>query len=202
MKPDSSDSLPTRASLLNRLRQLDDHESWRDFFHTYWRLIYGAAIRSGLNDAEAQDVVQETVIAVAKKMPHFRYDPAVDSFKGWLLYTTRKRIAGQFRKRQRERGESAADARLEEIADPAPDVLEATWELEWARNLASVALDRVRERVSPRQFQMFDLYVIKQWPVKEVAARLGVPVARVYLAKHRTTALMQQEIARLEKELR
>ena len=59
----------------------------------YWRLIYSAAVKSGLSDAEAQEVVQDTVITVAKKMEEFTYDPAVDSFKGWLLYLTRKRIA-------------------------------------------------------------------------------------------------------------
>ncbi|HXJ61352.1 MAG TPA: hypothetical protein VNU68_32310, partial [Verrucomicrobiae bacterium] len=61
--------LPTRQSLLSRLKAWDDHESWRDFFDTYWRLIYGLAIKSGLTNAEAEDVVQETLLAVAKEMP-------------------------------------------------------------------------------------------------------------------------------------
>ena len=96
--------LPTRASLLRRLKRWEDQESWREFFNTYWRLIYGAATKAGLNDAEAQDVVQDTVIAVAKKIEDFKYDPALDSFKGWLLYLTRKRIALHYRKRERDKG--------------------------------------------------------------------------------------------------
>ena len=63
------DSLPTRRSLLSRLRDLSDSDSWRTFFDTYWRLIYNVARKSGLSDGDAQDVVQETVIAVARKMP-------------------------------------------------------------------------------------------------------------------------------------
>ena len=63
-----NDWLPTRTSLLRRLKQWEDQESWRDFFNTYWKLIYGAAVKAGLNDAEAQDVVQDTVITVAKKI--------------------------------------------------------------------------------------------------------------------------------------
>ena len=98
------DFLPTRTSLLRRLKQWEDQESWRDFFDTYWKLIYSAAVKAGLNDAEAQDVVQDTVIAVAKKIEDFKYDPAVDSFKGWLLYLTRKRVALHYRKRERDRG--------------------------------------------------------------------------------------------------
>ena len=84
------DSLPTRHSLLSRLRDLGDDASWRTFFDTYWQLIYNVAHKSGLADADAQDVVQETVIAVARRMPEFRYDPAKGSFKQWLLLITRR----------------------------------------------------------------------------------------------------------------
>src|SRR6266404_4758915 len=92
------DSLPTRRSLLSRLRDLGDSDSWRTFFDTYWRLIYNLARKSGLSDTEAQDVVQETIIAVARKMPGFRYDPAKGSFKQWLLLITRRRIQDHFRR--------------------------------------------------------------------------------------------------------
>jgi len=91
--------LATRQSLLSRLKDWEDHESWRDFFDTYWRLIYGLALRSGLTTTEAEDVVQETLLAVAKEMPDFKYDPARGSFKGWLLEITRRRIANQVRRR-------------------------------------------------------------------------------------------------------
>jgi RNA polymerase sigma-70 factor (ECF subfamily) len=194
--------------LLQRLKRWDDQESWHDFFRTYWKLIYAAATRSGLNDAEAQDVVQETVIAVAKKMETFRYDPAVDSFKGWLFYLTRKRIAMQFRRRERERGKLAGDSdaghppvELEEIPDASGVCPEAVWEQEWERNLLEAALARVKRKVNARQFQMFDLYVTRQWPVRQVAETLGVPVAQVYLAKHRVVALAKEEVKRLEKEM-
>src|SRR6266487_5226320 len=91
--------LPTRQSLLSRLKDWDDHESWRDFFDTYWRLIYGLAVKSGLTNTEAEEVVQETLLAVAKEMPDFKHDPARGSFKGWLLEITRRRIANQVRRR-------------------------------------------------------------------------------------------------------
>src|SRR6266478_3754029 len=103
MSQNRDEFLRTRRSLLSRLKHWDDQESWRDFFNTYWKLIYHGAIKAGLSDAEAQDVVQETVIVVAKKIESFKYDPAVDSFKGWLLYLTRKQVALQYRRRQRAR---------------------------------------------------------------------------------------------------
>jgi RNA polymerase sigma-70 factor (ECF subfamily) len=198
--------IPTRQSLLSRLKSWDDGPSWHDFFETYWGLIYGAAVRSGLNDAEAQDVVQDTVIAVAKKIEKFRYDPAVDSFKGWLLYLTRKRIALQFRRRERDRGRSALQlestdrsAEVEDLPDPSGIDLESIWDEEWKRNLWEAAIARAKQQASPKQFQIFDRYVIKEQPAQDVARALGVTVAQVYLAKHRIAALVKAELDRLMK---
>src|SRR5207253_8066299 len=93
------DTIPTRHSLLNRLKDWGDQASWQDFFDTYWRLIYNVAVKAGLTDTEAQEVVQETVIAVAKKISEFKTDPAHGSFSAWLMQLTRWRIADQFRNR-------------------------------------------------------------------------------------------------------
>src|SRR6266700_480359 len=100
MKTDSDELLATRWTLIERLKNWDDQESWRQFFDTYWKLIYGVAIKSGLTHPEAQDVVQETVISVCKSMHNFKADPAYGSFKAWLLNLTRWRITDQFRKRR------------------------------------------------------------------------------------------------------
>src|SRR6185436_5456075 len=92
--------IPTRYSLLSRLEDWDDQESWKVFFDLYWRLIYSVAIKSGLTDAEAQDVVQETVIRVAKGIHKFKRDRELGSFKGWLRNLTRWCIADQLEKRR------------------------------------------------------------------------------------------------------
>lgn len=197
--------IPTRLSLLKRLKDWEDQESWRVFFNTYWRLIYGVAIKAGLSDAEAQEVVQETVIVVAKKMEDFTYDPAVDSFKGWLLYLTRKRIAMQYRRRHKEsqrtqplHSEEDIFLAIQEIPDPAGVDLGKIWEEEWQKSILDAAIARVKDQVSPKQFQMFSAYVLKHRPVKEVAETLSVTVAQVYLAKHRITALVQKEVQQLQ----
>ena len=91
--------IPTRASLMELLKDLGDAPSWNEFYQTYRELIYSVARRAGLNETEAGEVVQDTLISVAKKMPGFTYDPTVDSFKGWLLTVTRWRILDQLQKR-------------------------------------------------------------------------------------------------------
>src|SRR6266496_6579381 len=118
MAPD--DSLTTRRTLLSRLRNLEDQESWRTFFYRYWELLYNVAKQSGLGEPEAQDVVQETVISVAKAMPDFRYDPARGSFKQWLLRIAGRRIMDQLRRKYRQppRAEMELDA-LDDAETPA-----------------------------------------------------------------------------------
>src|SRR5436190_24241879 len=141
-------SVPTRSSLLSRLRNAGDEASWRLFFETYCRLLYNVARKSGLSDSDAQDVVQETVIAVARKMPEFRYDPAKGSFKNWLLLITRRRIHDYFRRFYRaNRAEATATPEANETipaGDLPPDAeLQAAWDYEWKQNLFHAALDRV-----------------------------------------------------------
>src|SRR6478609_9328551 len=85
----------TRNSLIERLGRRLDRVKWQEFFDTYWRLIYGVARKSGLSDAEAHDVVQETVVGVAKNIG--KYDKKAGSFKSWLLQLTRWRIIDQVR---------------------------------------------------------------------------------------------------------
>src|SRR3974390_169637 len=93
--------IPTRRSLLTRLKKWDDQASWQVFFDTYWKLIYGVALRAGLSESDAQDVVQDTVVSVARQMPQFKYNPALGSFKTWLLLIVRRRITDHLRKRYR-----------------------------------------------------------------------------------------------------
>jgi RNA polymerase sigma factor (sigma-70 family) len=199
----SDNPIPTRYSLLSRLQRWDDHESWKDFFDTYWRLIYSVALKAGLNEAEAQDVVQDTIICVAKDIHKFKRDRTLGSFKGWLRNIVRWRIADQLRKRDPRNKEPETRAvepvSLEAVADASPSPLELAWEEEWRQNLLSAALDRVRKKVKEEQFQIFDLYVSKQWPVTKVAKTFGISVGRVYLAKHRVGALIKQELSALQR---
>jgi RNA polymerase sigma factor (sigma-70 family) len=201
----SDELIPTRRSLLGRLKDWEDQESWKEFFDTYWKLVYSVAIKSGLNDSEAQDVVQETVLSVAKKMHDFKYEPASGSFKNRLLLITRRRVADHLRKAYRElprhqspQQETSRTSTIEKVPDPASLDIDDIWDQEWQKNLLEVAINRVRCQVDPKQFQIFDSYVLKQWPVKDVRKTLGVTAMQVYLAKHRISALIKKEIKKLE----
>jgi RNA polymerase sigma-70 factor (ECF subfamily) len=191
---------------VKRLRNWEDHGSWQDFFDTYWKLIYAVAIKAGLPETEARDVVQETVVAVAKQMREDGYDRARSSFKNWLCLITRRRIIDHFRKRTdpklrptpQSSDETNRTDTIARVPDPASLKLDSVWEEEWQKNLLDAAIERVKQQVMPKQFQIFDLSVLRELPVAKVKAILKVNAAQIYLARHRVGVLIQNEVKRLE----
>lgn len=206
---DSADTwLPTRRTLLSRLKDWNDQESWREFFDTYWRLIHSTARRAGLSESEAQEVVQETVLTVARQMPDFRYDREKGSFKSWLRHTTRWRILDQKRKRKKDRHlVSAEPEKIEQaleqeaLGDSEDAEFEAIWQSEWEQNLMNVAMERVKRGVDPREFQVFDFCTIKGWPLAKVAKSVGLIRPQVYYLNKKVAKMVRQEIERLKAEI-
>jgi RNA polymerase sigma-70 factor (ECF subfamily) len=148
------------------------------------------------------------MISVAKHMPAFKYDPAIGSFKTWLLNMTRWRITDQLRKRgpfvasHSASDDTATGTRtVDKVVDPMSRDLDALWDAEWEKNLLDAAMAKVKRRLDPRKYQIFDLYVNKEWPPERVAATFGISVDQVYLAKHRTTELIKEEVKKLEQTM-
>ena len=205
-----SDSLtPTRQTLLARLRNWEDQEGWSEFFDTYWRLIYRVARNSELGDTQAQEVVQLTFIYLARKMPRFQYDRRRGSFKSWLRVVTRSRIQ-VYLKSERVRNTLMRDplpddleskGGLEMQPDPAGDALDLIWQREWEANLLETAFHRLRSKVSSQQLLVFRLATLGELPARQLAVKLGVSLAQVYLARHRVGRLFKAEVARLRREL-
>ena len=197
----------TRKSLIARLDNWEDQRTWDDFYQTYWRLIYAVAMKSGLRSEEAFDCVQETILSIAKQSKKKMYDPEQGSFKTWLMNMTRWRINDQFRKRKKDTAMSGGfedesdrkTAVIDRVEDPNGEVLDRLWEVEWKQNIADAALAKVKAQVSPKQYQIFDSYVVKQLEARQVQDMLGVSMAQIYLAKHRVGSVLKKELAKLEK---
>ncbi len=203
MKQPADEIIPTRESLLGRLKDWRDEESWREFFSIYRKLIFSMAVKAGLSEQELEEVVQETVISIAKTIKDFDYDPERASFKTWLRHLAQKRIADCFRKRSRDQlmrdaEETGKTPVIERVPDANAANLDAVWEEEWQKELLEAALARIKTQVSAEQYQIFDFYVLKKMPMEKVAAALGTNAGQIYLAKHRITRLLKKEIAKLE----
>jgi RNA polymerase sigma factor (sigma-70 family) len=190
----------TRESLLARLKEADQ-DGWQRFFEIYGGVIHALALKAGLNSSEADDVLQETLISVASEMPDFRYDRSRGSFKGWLFRITRRRVADQFRKRVRlQRQTSEFSTEMDEVADPSDDSLEAIWEEEWRMHLLQIAITSAKKKVSPGQWQIFDLATLQGWPTGKITTLLGVNRARVYMAKLRVGRILRAEVQTLKSD--
>src|SRR2546422_696542 len=90
-------------------------------------------------------------------------------------------------------------ATIERVPDSRVVDLDEVWEKEWQENLFEAAIARAKKKVDPKQFQIFDCYVRKEWPAQKVAEQLRVSIGQVYLARHRVSAVLKKEIKALEK---
>jgi len=208
-KNEIGEFLPTRKSLLSRLKNWEDNDSWRDFFETYWRLIYDVARQSGFNDAEAQDIVQETVVSVSGQIGEFQYDPGKGRFKSWLRLIARRRIADQLRKKYKQGALKEQDGvehlkaqeqGSDEVGDSTTAELDAVWDREWQKRLITLAMERVKRRVKAEHFQIFELCTVQEWPVAKVSKTLGVTMTMIYVTRHRIAGMLKKELRKLQEE--
>lgn len=197
VSPIPDDSLPTRASLLRRLRDMADDSSWREFYDRYRRFIFQAARRRGLSTQDAEEVLQDTVVSVARGLPNFIYNPAVCSFKGWLMTITLRRVTDQLRRRGRQVPIADTAGEIPVHGAEAESPFDSSWEMEWESNLLEAALDRLRLSVSPRNFQIFDWTVRLGRSTRETAAAFGVSTTVVRVTKLRVRLQLARHIRQL-----
>src|SRR5215213_1897943 len=93
---------PTRASLLVRLRDPRDEDAWRQFIDLYAPVVYGYARKQGLQDADAADLSQEVLSAVADSVGRLEYDPHRGAFRNWLFTLVRRKLSN-WRRAQKSR---------------------------------------------------------------------------------------------------
>ncbi len=188
----------TRVSLLAQLRQNpSDQAGWDEFVERYGRHIYQWCRRWKLQDADAEDVTQNVLMKLSQKLQGFAYDPS-RSFRGWLR-TVAYRTWRDFEDSRHARpagGDSQARELMPtlEAREDLAQKLEGAFDLE----LLEAAKMRVRLRVAPHTWEAFRLATLEGLPVAEVAARVGLQVAMVYVAKSKVQKMLQEEIGKLE----
>lgn len=206
MTSDNLSSLPTRGTLLFRLRDWGDTASWTEFYRLYQRMVFDFAKRSGLSHDESQDVTQEVFKRVAETIHEFEVNPNRGSFRRWLLNMTRWRIADKFRARPAGewqnpslRSDDDGTSTVERIPEQACS--DEVWDTQWREHVLETALGRIGRRISPRHLQAFDLYVRQGLSVLQVSRELGMNPASVYVISHRLTKQLREEVSRLQAKL-
>jgi RNA polymerase sigma-70 factor (ECF subfamily) len=189
----------TRVTLLTQLRRdPSDQAGWDEFVERYGRHIYRWCRRWRLQDADAEDVTQDILVKLTRKLRAFAYDPS-RSFRGWLK-TVAHHAWRDFEDRRRLPQPAAGDGQVEELMltlEAREDLarkLEEAFDLE----LLEAAKVRVRLRVAPHTWEAFRLVALEGLPVAEVAARVNMQVAMVYVAKRKVQKMLREEIDKLE----
>jgi RNA polymerase sigma-70 factor (ECF subfamily) len=188
-----ADSPLTRASLLVRIRDARDGAAWSQFVALYAPLIYGHARKHGLQDADAADLTQDVLRAVAGAINRLDYDPSRGSFRGWLFTIVRNKLRTYLQTKGRQTpgsGDTSAIRVLEQQAAPEED----QWEADYQRQLFSWAVERIRSEFQEKTWQAFWRTAVEGKSGKDVAAKLQMTVAAVYLAKGRVLARLKEEI--------
>lgn len=192
-----ADSPTTRPSLLLRLRNAQDRDAWGQFVGAYAPLVYGYARKHGLQDADAADLTQDVLRAVAGAAGRLEYDPARGSFRGWLFTVVRNKLRTFLDRRGRQAvGSGGTSAQVFLEAQPGRDA-EDYWDREVEARLFAWAAEQVRGGFQVATWQAFWQTAVEGRPAKEVAAALGMTVGAVYIAKSRVLARLKEEIETL-----
>ena len=197
-----NDSPATRPSLLVRIREPRDSEAWSQFVDIYAPLIYGFALKNGLQDADAADLTQDVLRAVARAARELDYDPRRGSFRGWLFTVARNKLRN-FLASQGRRCRGTGDTDTQKLLEqqPAPEEDEQQlWDEEYDRRLFDCAAAQIQGEVQESTWQAFWQTAVKEQSPKEVAERLAMTVANVYRAKSRVLSRMKERIRELQGE--
>ncbi len=177
----------TSASLLERLRQPAEQESWTRFVKLYTPLIFYWARRTGLQEDDAADLVQEVFTLLVQKLPEFQYAPG-KSFRGWLRTVT----LNKWRERQRRRVVAAVgdESHPEAVANPDD---EAFWETEYRQQVFTRAFELMQSEFQPATWKACWEQVVAGKPAGVVAAELGMTAGAVRAAKFRVLCRLRKE---------
>lgn len=191
----------TRASLLLRLGN-KSQDAWPEFISIYESALYGFCRAKGLQDADAQDVLQDVLTAVMKKLPDWNPDSNKGSFRGWLFCVARNIAVDQVKWKARKitaSGDSGVARLLAEVPGPA-DPHDQSFETEYQRALLDWASSQVKAEVREHTWLSFRKTAIEGQKAEQVAEALGISVGTVYTAKCRVVARIRSVIAEMDDE--
>jgi RNA polymerase sigma-70 factor (ECF subfamily) len=189
----SSESPPTRITLLTRLRSPEDADAWRTFVDLYLPLVYRYCRKRGLQDADARDVAQQVLASIHKAIDTFEYDPQRGRFRGWLGTVTQREIT-RHQHRDRRPGKGGGDGLGDFVAEQEGSHLDAAWQEEFNAHIFSVALDRVRSEFDEPTWRAFDATWLQDIKPRRAAQQLGKEPGWVYKARYKVLQRLRSEI--------
>ena len=189
----------TRSSLLLRIRDASDRIAWEDFVEIYAPLIHSYVRTRGLQDADAADVTQEVLHAVATHADRFEYDASRGSFRGWLFRVTLNKLRDLIARRKAHAVGSGDTGVHELLANTAvDDGDEAAWDQHHAWRLFLWAAEKARVDFREKTWQAFWRTTVEQQPVAQVASELKLSAGAIHVARCRVVARVKELLQSME----
>ena len=189
----------TRPSLLLRLRDAQDHAAWGEFVSIYESVVLRLLRKSGLQDADCRELMQEVFLTVSLNVDRWDPDKERGSFRGWLRRVTRNLVINWLKRQQRTVvGGSDLHALLAEVSTDS-EAESREFDLEVRRAVFRRASEMVRSEVSSQSWQAFWAVAVSQTSVGEAAIRLGMTAGAVRVARCRIIARLREVVAEMEK---
>ena len=189
----------TRASLILRLQDAADILAWDEFAEIYAPVVYRSARRLGLQAADADDVVQEVLSAVARSVTAWLDREDRGAFRAWLFRIARN-LSIDFLTRRKHRpwamGGDDAARQLDELQ--ANTDISGQLDQEIRREIFARASEAVQSRVSVTTWQAFHRTAVLQEPVQSVAENLGISPGSIYIARSRVMKRLQTAVKSFE----
>ena len=195
------ESPQTRASLLLQIRDGSNQLAWQEFVALYGPVVYGFARKRGLQDADAADLMQDVLRSVSSAIGRLDYDRTQGTFRGWLFTITRNKIFN-FLSARRIRPQGSGDSSTNRLLASHPEASDGadTWELEYQRRLAALAMDRVKPEFQEKTWRAFWLTAVEGASAADVANRIGLSPGAIYVAKSRVLARLKDEVEALRQQ--
>lgn len=185
----------TRPSLIVRLASGDDTSAWDAFVAIYRPMLLRLATRWGLQDADAQDLVQEVLVAVSRSIENYQPQEHVGSFRGWLAQIARHKFADLLARRKRQAiGSGQTDVHLWLAQLPEPSATASRWDWELRRELFQWAAKIVAHSSHRQTWEAFQRTAIDGQPIDAVAKQLGISVGQVYVARSRVLSRIRRAV--------
>jgi len=192
----------TRTTLLLRVRDPADSESWREFVFLYEPLLLSFVRHRGLSEHDARDVVQDVFATLVRALPDFQLDRERGRFRTWLWRVTHNAMVDRARRRgRRAAAEEEARKDAQVAVPPEADALEAEWLAAHRRRVLEVVLARVQSQSQERTWKCFELHILQGRSSAEVAGELGITANSVYVNASRTLARVRQQCAEYDEDL-
>jgi RNA polymerase sigma-70 factor (ECF subfamily) len=183
----------TRPSLLVRIRDPRDTIAWSDFVEIYAPLVHSYVRTRGLQDADAADVTQDVLQAVATNAERFDYDPARGTFRGWLFRITLNKVRDLVARRKAH-AVGSGDTGVHELlaGATADDADEQSWDQHHAWRLFLWAAEKARVDFREKTWQAFWRTAVEQQPVEQVSHELQISAGAIHVARCRVIARVKE----------